>query len=50
LVNLLLRKIFEFLFIYIGHGASGNAQVAHWDSMLNAQSETISRWHALLES
>ncbi|CAF4592318.1 unnamed protein product [Rotaria sp. Silwood1] len=36
--------------ISFGHGASGNSQVAHWDSMLNAQGETITRWHALLES
>ncbi|CAF0909662.1 unnamed protein product [Adineta steineri] len=36
--------------ISFGHGASGNTQVAHWDSMLNAQGETITRWHALLES
>lgn len=36
--------------ISFGHGASGNAQVAHWDSMLNAQGETITRWHSLLES
>ena len=34
----------------VGHGASGNTQVAHWDSMLNAQGDTITRWHALLES
>ncbi|UJR33641.1 hypothetical protein I4U23_021074 [Adineta vaga] len=36
--------------ISFGHGASGNTQVAHWDSMLNAQGDTITRWHALLES
>ncbi|CAF3899490.1 unnamed protein product [Rotaria sp. Silwood2] len=36
--------------ISFGHGASGDSQVAHWDSMLNAQGETITRWHALLES
>ncbi|CAF0951088.1 unnamed protein product [Rotaria sordida] len=36
--------------ISFGHGVSGNSQVAHWDSMLNAHGETITRWHTLLES
>lgn len=39
-----------FSFFSQGRGANGNTQVAHWDSMLNAQGETITRWHALLES
>ena len=34
---------------YLGHNASGNAQTAHWVSMLNAQGETITRWHALID-
>jgi hypothetical protein len=40
----------SFFCLCLGHGASGNTQVAHWDSILNAQGETITRWHALLES
>ncbi|CAF3615357.1 unnamed protein product [Rotaria socialis] len=36
--------------ISFGHGVSGDTQVAHWDSMMNAQGETITRCHALLES
>ncbi|CAF3780313.1 unnamed protein product [Rotaria magnacalcarata] len=36
--------------ISFGHSVSGDAQVAHWDSMMNAQGETITRWHPLLES
>jgi hypothetical protein len=42
--------IMSFFCLCLGHGASGNTQVAHWDSILNAQGETITRWHALLES
>jgi hypothetical protein len=33
----------------IGRNASGNAQISHWDSILNAKGETITRWHTLLE-
>ncbi|CAF2627074.1 unnamed protein product [Rotaria sp. Silwood2] len=39
----------ELGWISFGHDASGNAQVAHWDSMVSAQGETITKWHTLLE-
>jgi hypothetical protein len=36
-------------FYFLGHNPTGHVQIAHWESMLNAQGETITRWHALLE-
>ncbi|CAF1100003.1 unnamed protein product [Rotaria sordida] len=39
----------ELGWISFGHDPSGTAQVAHWNSMFNAQGETITRWHTLLE-
>jgi hypothetical protein len=47
--NFILLFISPIYFHILGRNASGSAQIAHWDSMLNANGETITRWHALLD-
>ncbi|CAF0799363.1 unnamed protein product [Adineta steineri] len=39
----------DFGYISFGHEASSPTQISHWEAMLSAHGETITRWHTLLE-
>ncbi|CAF1196724.1 unnamed protein product, partial [Didymodactylos carnosus] len=45
-----IRKSEPLGWIAFGQDVNGDLQMAHWDSMRNANGETITRWHTLLES
>ncbi|CAF1114978.1 unnamed protein product [Didymodactylos carnosus] len=45
-----IRKSEPLGWIAFGQGVNGDLQIAHWDSMRNANGETITRRHILLES
>jgi hypothetical protein len=49
LVGIYFRFLIKKNSFHLGHSSSGPAQVAQWNSMINAHGETITRWHALID-